>query len=324
MKAIRVHQFGPPEVLQLETLPDPVPAAGQVLVRVRASGVNPVDTYIRAGNYGTLPAVPYIPGSDSAGTVAAVGDQVPEWRVGDRVYIGGTLAGRALGAYAELAVCDRRQIHRLNDRVSFEQGAAVNVPYATAYRALVHKAHAQPGEAVLIHGASGGVGLAAVQLALALGLRVIATAGSERGLHIVHEQGAHVVLDHRQLNHLDPLADLTVGRGVDIVLEMLANVNLAHDLTVLGKNGRIVVIGNRGSIEINPREIMRREASVTGVFLFNATADELLSIHAALEAGLANGTLRPVVNQQFALADAARAHTAVLQPGACGKIVLIP
>ena len=324
MKAIRVHQFGPPEVLQLETLPDPVPAAGQVLVRVRASGVNPVDTYIRAGNYGTLPAVPYIPGSDAAGTVAAVGDQVPEWRVGDRVYIGGTLAGRALGAYAELAVCDRRQIHRLNDRVSFEQGAAVNVPYATAYRALVHKAHAQPGEAVLIHGASGGVGLAAVQLALALGLRVIATAGSERGLHIVREQGAHVVLDHRQLNHLDPLADLTVGRGVDIVLEMLANVNLAHDLTVLGKNGRIVVIGNRGSIEINPREIMRREASVTGVFLFNATADELLSIHAALEAGLTNGTLRPVVNQQFALADAARAHTAVLQPGACGKIVLIP
>ena len=324
MKAIRVHHFGPPEVLQLETLPDPVPAAGQVRVRISASGVNPVDTYIRAGNYGGLPTLPYIPGSDAAGIVEAVGEQVPEWRVGDRVYIGGTLAGRALGAYAELAVCDRRQVHRLNDRVSFEQGAAVNVPYATAYRALVHKAHAQPGEAVLIHGASGGVGLAAVQLALALGLRVIATAGSERGLHIVSEQGALVVLDHRQPNYLDPLADLTVGRGVDIVLEMLANVNLTRDLEVLGRNGRVVVIGNRGSIEINPREIMRREASVTGVFLFNATPDELLSIHAALEAGLANGTLRPVVNQQFALADAARAHAAVLQPGACGKIILIP
>jgi len=324
MKAIRVHEFGPPEVLQFETLPDLAPAAGQVLVRVRASGVNPVDTYIRAGNYGTLPALPFIPGSDAAGTVEAVGDLVPEWRVGDRVYIGGTLAGRALGAYAEFAVCDRRQVHRLNDRVSFEQGAAVNVPYATAYRALVHRAHAQPGEAVLVHGASGGVGLAAVQLALARGLRVIATAGSERGLHIVREQGAHIVLDHRQPNYLDPLADLTVGRGVDVVLEMLANVNLARDLAVLGKTGRVVVIGNRGTIEINPREIMRREASVTGVFLLNATPDELLSIHAALEAGLANGTLRPVVNQQFALADAARAHTAVLQPGACGKIVLIP
>ena len=324
MKAIRVHQFGPPEVLQLETLPDLAPAPGQVLVRISASGVNPVDTYIRAGNYGGLPALPYIPGSDAAGTVEAVGDQVPEWRAGDRIYIGGTMAGRALGAYAEFALCDRRQVHRLSDRVSFEQGAAVNVPYATAYRALVHKAHAQPGEAVLIHGASGGVGLAAVQLALALGLRVIATAGSERGLHIVREQGAHVVLDHRQPDYLDSLADFTVGRGVDVVLEMLANVNLAHDLAVLGKNGRVMVIGNRGSIEINPREIMRREASVTGVFLFNATPDELLSIHAALEAGLANGTLRPVVNQQFALADAARAHEAVLQPGACGKIVLIP
>jgi len=324
MKAIRVHQFGPPEVLQLETLPDLAPGPGQVLVRIRAAGVNPVDTYIRAGNYGGLPALPYIPGSDAAGTVEAVGDQVPEWRVGDRVYIGGTAAGRALGAYAELAVCERRQVHRLSDRVSFEQGAAVNVPYATAYRALVHKAHAQPGEAVLIHGASGGVGLAAVQLALALGLRVIATAGSERGLHIVREQGAHVVLDHRQPDYLDPLADFTVGRGVDVVLEMLANVNLAHDLAVLGKNGRVMVIGNRGSIEINPREIMRREASITGVFLFNATPDDLLSIHAALEAGLANGTLRPVVNQQFALADAARAHAAVLQPGAAGKIVLIP
>ena len=324
MKAIRVHQFGPPEVLQLETLPDLAPAPGQVLVRISASGVNPVDTYIRAGNYGGLPALPYIPGSDAAGTVEAVGDQVPEWRAGDRVYIGGTLAGRALGAYAEFALCDRRQVHRLSDRVSFEQGAAVNVPYATAYRALVHKARAQPGEAVLIHGASGGVGLAAVQLALALGLRVIATAGSERGLHVVREQGAHVVLDHRQPDYLDSLADFTVGRGVDVVLEMLANVNLAHDLAVLGKNGRVMVIGNRGSIEINPREIMRREASVTGVFLFNATPDELLSIHAALEAGLANGTLRPVVNQQFALADAARAHAAIGKPGACGKIVLVP
>ena len=324
MKAIRVHQFGPPEVLQLETLPEPMPGAGQVLVRVKAAGVNPVDTYIRAGTYGTLPALPFIPGSDAAGVIEAVGDQVPEWRVGDRVYIGGTVAGRAHGAYAELAVCERRQVHRLNDRVSFEQGAAVNVPYATAYRALIQKAHAQPGEMVLIHGASGGVGVAAVQLALALGLRVIATAGSERGLHIVREQGAHVVLDHRQANYLDPIADLTAGRGVDIILEMLANVNLALDLSVLGKNGRVAVIGNRGSIEINPREIMRREASVTGVFLFNATPEELLSIHAALEAGLANGTLHPVIGQQFALADAARAHETILKPGACGKIVLVP
>ena len=324
MKAIRVHQFGPPEVMRPETLPEPTPGPGQVLVRLRAVGINPVDTYIRAGKYGTLPTLPFTPGADAAGTIESVGPETPEWRVGDRVYIGGTQAGRALGAYAEVAISDRRQVHRLNERVSFEQGAAVNVPYATAYRALVHKAHAQPGEAVLIHGASGGVGIAAVQLALALGLRVIATAGSETGLQIVREQGAPVVLDHRQPNYLDPVADVTGGRGVDIILEMLANVNLARDLTWVAKNGRVIVIGNRGTVEIDPREIMRREASVTGVFLFNSPPDELLSIHAALEAGLANGTLRPVIAQQFALADAARAHTAVLQPGACGKIVLVP
>jgi len=324
MKAIRVHQFGPPEVMRLETGPEPTPGPSQVLVRLRAVGVNAVDTYIRAGKYGTLPTLPFTPGADAAGTIESVGPEVLEWRVGDRVYIGGTQAGRALGAYAEVAISDRRQVHRLNERVSFEQGAAVNIPYATAYRALVHKAHAQPGEAVLIHGASGGVGIAAVQLALALGLRVIATAGSETGLQIVREQGVPVVLDHRQANYLDPIADVTGGRGVEIILEMLANVNLARDLTLLAKNGRVIVIGNRGTIEIDPREIMRREAIVTGVFLFNAPPEELLSIHAALEAGLANGTLRPVIGQQFALADAARAHTAVIQPGACGKIVLVP
>ena len=324
MKAIRVHQFGPPEVMRLETGPEPTPGPSQVLVRLRAVGVNAVDTYIRAGKYGTLPTLPFTPGADAAGTIESVGPEVLEWRVGDRVYIGGTQAGRALGAYAEVAISDRRQVHRLSERVSFEQGAAVNIPYATAYRALVHKAHAQPGEAVLIHGASGGVGIATVQLAMALGLRVIATAGSETGLQIVREQGVPVVLDHRQANYLDPVADVTGGRGVEIILEMLANVNLARDLTLLAKNGRVIVIGNRGTIEIDPREIMRREASVTGVFLFNAPSEELLSIHAALEAGLANGTLRPVIGQQFALADAARAHTAVLQPGACGKIVLVP
>ncbi len=310
--------------MRLETGPDPTPGPSQVLVRLRAVGVNAVDTYIRAGKYGTLPPLPFTPGADAAGTIESVGPEVLEWRAGDRVYIGGTQAGRALGAYAEVAISDRRQIHRLNERVSFEQGAAVNIPYATAYRALVHKAHAQPGEAVLIHGASGGVGIATVQLAMALGLRVIATAGSETGLQIVREQGVPVVLDHRQANYLDPVADVTGGRGVDLILEMLANVNLARDLTLLAKNGRVIVIGNRGTIEIDPREIMRREASVTGVFLFNASAEELLSIHAALEAGLANGTLRPVIGQQFALADAARAHTAVFQPGACGKIVLVP
>lgn len=153
------------------------------------------------------------------------------------------------------------------DRLSFAQGAGINVPYATAYRALFQKAQTKDGETVLVHGASGGVGIAAVQLAVAAGLRVIGTAGSERGLQLVREQGAHQVRDHRQPGYLD-------GIEVDVIMEMLANVNLAKDLTALAKFGRVVVIGSRGNVEITPREIMRRDATVLGMLLFNIPAQE--------------------------------------------------
>jgi NADPH2:quinone reductase len=176
----------------------------------------------------------------------------------------------------------------------------------------------------LIHGASGGVGVAGVQLARAAGLTVIGTAGTDRGRELEAVQGAHHVLDHRAPGYLDELLKLTQGRGVDIVLEMLANVNLAKDLSVLAPGGRVVVIGNRGSIEINPREIMRRDAAVMGMVLFNASRQDLMSIHAALGAGLENGTLRPVVGREIPLAAAPEAHRAVMEPGAFGKIVLVP
>jgi len=303
MQAIRVHQFGSPAVLKLETLPDPQPAAGQALVHIKAIGVNPVDTYVRSGNYATLPALPYTPGSDAAGITAD----------GQRVYLSGSLTG----TYASHALCEPRHLRPLPDNISFAQGAALNVPYATAYRALFQKARVVAGETVLIHGASGGVGLAAVQYAVAHGCRVIGTAGSDRGLALVREQGAHQVLDHRQPDYL-------AGLSADVILEMLANVNLAKDFTALANRGRIVIIGNRGAIEINPREIMRREAVISGVLLFAATADELTVIHTGIAAGLANGTLRPVIAQQFPLADAAQAHEAVMQSGATGKIVLVP
>ena len=211
---------------------------------------------------------------------------------------------------------------RCRPAVSFPQGAGVNVPYATAFRALFQLAHAQAAETVLVHGASGGVGIAGVQLARAAGLTVFGTAGTERGRELVAVQGAHHVLDHRAPSYLDELMKLTDGRGVDVVLEMLANVNLAKDLSVLAQRGRIVVIGNRGNIEINPREIMRREAAVMGMMLWIASRQELASIHAALVAGLENGSLRPVVGKELPLSEAARAHRAVMEPGAYGKMVL--
>jgi NADPH2:quinone reductase len=290
------------------------------VVRVKAVGVNPYDTYMRQGTYAIKPALPYTPGSDAAGIVELVGDGVAGLAVGDRVYVGGTLTG----AYSEQTLAEAWQVHPLPPNVTFSQGAGINVPYATAFRALFHMAHAQAGETVLIHGASGGVGVAGVQLARAAGLKVIGTGGTERGRELVAAQGAHHVLDHHALDYLDELLKLTGGRGVDVVLEMLANVNLAKDLSVLASKGRVVVIGNRGNIEINPREIMRRDAAVLGMVLWNAGRQELAGIHAAIVAGLENGSLRPVVGKELPLADAPQAHRAVMEPGAHGKIVLTP
>jgi len=320
MKAIRVSAYGGPSVLKLEEVPAPQPGATQVLVRNHAVGVNPVDTYLRSNTDNRGPKLPYTPGSDSAGVVEAVGNAVTTARKGDRVYVGGTLSG----SYAELSLCEQTQVHALPGPVSFAQGAAMNVPYATAFHALFHRAHGEAGESVLVHGASGGVGIAAVQLARARGLMVIGTAGTDRGRKMVAEQGAHHVLDHTAPGYLDELLKLTGGQGVDVILEMLANVNLQKDFGALAMRGRIAVIGNRGTVEINPRFAMNKNAVILGVALFHATPAQLAGIHAALVEGLRNGTLRPVIHQELPLGQAPRAHEAVMENGHHGKIVLVP
>jgi NADPH2:quinone reductase len=280
--------------LSFEQLPDPQPGPNQVLIRVRAIGVNPVETYLRSGSNPAL-ALPYTPGTDVAGEVLAVGDAVRGWPPGARVYSSGTVTG----AYAGMALCEAADVHRLPERISFAQGAAVNIPGATAWRALI-------------------------QLARAAGLTIIATAGTPAGGELVRQLGAHHVLDHRDPAYLQQIAAITDGRGPDIILEMLANVNLAKDLSMLAFNGRVIVIGNRGKIEIDPREAMKRDAEIRGMMLFNISAKEKLAIHRALGAALENGVLNPVINCQLPLAQAARAHEQILQPGARGKIILIP
>lgn len=320
MKAIRVKEFGGPEVLRLEEIPDLLPGRGQVVIRVKAAGVNPVDTYIRAGTYARKPPLPYTPGADGAGVIEQVGEGVTHVKLGDRVYVGGGFTG----TYAERALFEEWAAWPLPAHVSFEQGAAVNVPYVTAFRALFQRAHARGGETVLVHGASGGVGVAAVQLARAAGLHVIGTAGSDRGRTLVLEQGAHEVVDHTAPDHFEKALARTNGRGYDIILEMLANLNLGRDLQVVAPYGRVVVIGSRGVNEINPRDIMQRDAIVLGVALPNIKPDELVAIHSAIAAGLENKTLRPVVGEHIPLLEAARAHIAVLAPGSYGKIVLVP
>lgn len=320
MKGIRVHEFGPPEVMRLMDMPDLRPGPNQLVLRVKAAGVNPVDAYVRSGMYARKPVLPYTPGSDAAGVVESTGEGISQFKVGERVYASGTLTG----AYAEQALCEESQVHRLPENVSFAQGAAINVPYATAYRALFQKAKATAGETVLVHGATGGVGIAAVQLASAAGLKVIGTGGTERGRSLLIEQGAHDALDHRAADHIDQLLALTRGHGVDVILEMLANINLDIDLKALAFGGRLVVIGSRGRVEIDPRAVMSGEGSILGMLLFNASASELASIYAALGAGLEKETLRPVVGKEISLADAARAHREIMEGGAYGKIVLIP
>ena len=324
MKAIRIHTFGEPEVMQLEEVPDPQPGPGQVVVRVHAVGVNPVETYIRSGIY-PKPPTPYTPGNDAAGVVEAVGPEVSQVAVGDRVYITGSISG----TYAEKALCLASRLHPLPVQASYAQGAAINVPYGTAYHALVQRARGLPGESVLVHGASGGVGIAAVQLARAAGMTVIGTAGTDNGRKLVLEQGAHHALDHSATGYLDQVLSLTSGRGVDVILEMLSNVNLGNDLNVLARGGRVAAIGNRGpgnqgTVSVNPRALMSRDAAILGISLGNASERELASMHAAFASGLANGSLRPVIRQEYALAEAAKAHHEVIESRAYGKIVLIP
>lgn len=324
MKAIVVREFGKPDVMKLEAnAPDPTPGPGDVLVRIRAAGVNPVDSYIHTGTYVRKPTLPYTPGFDGAGEVESVGADVTGFSPGDRVYIGGPgYAPSGAGTYAERAIVPPAHVHTLPARSSFAQGAAIGVPYATAYRALFQRAGAKPGETVLIHGATGGVGIAGVELARARGLRVIGSGGTDKGLAAVREHGADVVVNHRTPGYTDDIMRATNGRGVNVIVEMAAHVNLDRDLTLLARGGRVIVVGNRGRVEIDARQAMGRDAAVLGMTLFNASDADLAEIHAAITAGLANGTLNPVIGREMPLADAARAHEAVMEPGALGKIVL--
>lgn len=319
-RAIRVSSFGGVEQLKLEKVAQTLQplSPSQVVVNVHACAVNPVETYIRTGTHTVKPALPYTPGNDGSGIVTHVGDDVKHLSPGDRVYISKSLTG----TYAQQTLCEEQHVHRLPESLSFHQGASIGTAYLTAYRALIQRTRARPNERVLVHGASGGVGLAAVQLGRMYGMKVFGTASSEKGRALVKEQGALYVADHSQEGYVDELMAETKGKGMDVVLEMLANINLAKDLQMLAKNGRIGVIGNRGTIEINPRDTMNTEGDIRGVYLPNATPEDLNEAHAALYGGFATGALNPIVGHVLPLNQASKAHELVMESGACGKIIL--
>jgi NADPH2:quinone reductase len=324
MKAIRAHSFGGPEVLQLDEVDDPTPAAGEVLIDVKAAGVNPADTYMRGGAYAIVPDLPYTPGGDAAGVISAIGDGVTKCKVGDRVFTGVAMGFSMQGCYAEKVLRKAGDVLVLPDKIDFAEGAALGVPYATAHYGLFARGGSKAGETVFIHGASGAVGTAAIQLAKRAGLTVIGSGGSDRGRKLILDEGADHAVDHTADGYLDEIKRLTGGKGPEIVLEMLANVNLAADLDLVAKYGRIIVIGNRGEITINPRMTMMKNLDVRGLALFNGSRAQMEEIMTDLLSGLADGSLCPVVGREMPLADAAKAHEAVLEPGAYGKIVLAP
>ncbi|CAG5128219.1 unnamed protein product [Candidula unifasciata] len=321
VRAVRVTAFGGPEVLKLETIPKPTPKQGEVLIRVYSAGVNPVDTYIRQGN-AVLGKVqpPFVTGLDGAGVVEEVGEGVTEFKAGDRVYI----VGEYSGTCADYTVAPVRKVASLSDKLSFAQGASIGIPYYTAYKALYTLARARPGETVLIHGASGAVGTAAIQIAVANGQRVLGTAGSEKGLELVKKLGADQVFNHREEGYTDKILEATGGKGVDVILEMLANVNLDKDLDIVAFRGRVVVVGCRGNIEISPRKSMVKESTVVGIILFSlANESEWTEIKAGVQAGQKVGWLVPVVAKEYRLEDVAQAHIDILNnSGTLGKLVV--
>ncbi|CAG0913353.1 unnamed protein product [Notodromas monacha] len=347
MKAVKVSQFGAPDVLKLQDSTEiPVPGSNQVqshaynllsldnetnlqvLIELKAAGVNPVDTYIRSGTYASKPKLPYIPGKDGAGVVAKVGREVSDFQVGQRVFC----MTQKMGTYAEFVLADAHEVFSLPDSVSFSQGASVGIPYFTAYRALVLKAQVRSGDTVLIHGASGAVGIAAIQLAKHLGCVVFGTAGSEEGMQLVLSQGAKHVFNHRGDQHMADIMKATGSGGVNVIIEMLADANLHSDLECIAKNGRIVasfifstVVGCRGEANVNPRLLMAKEASVVGVMLGASTEEETIETGRILVDGLREGWLVPVVDKEYRIENVAEAHEEVLEhkSGALGKIVLV-
>ncbi|XP_071947770.1 quinone oxidoreductase-like isoform X2 [Antedon mediterranea] len=321
MRAVRVHAFGGPEVLRLDTdVAIPKPKEKQILVRVHAAGVNPVETYLRQGTYHIKPALPWTPGNDCAGLVEKVGGEVTKFKPGDRVFTYKTVSG----SYAEYTVANENDVFNLPSELSFQQGAAMGIPYFTAYRALILRAKAKAGQKVLVHGASGSVGIASVQLAKAYGMTVYGTAGSSEGLKLVSNIGARNVFNHKEPGYTDKIMEATGGLGVDIIIEMLANVNLQKDLELLARGGTVAVVGNRGNIEINPRLTMVKETSIVGVLFPPGAEEEKQQVNAAIQPGMEQGWIKPVIGKEYTMKEASQAHEDVISnKPTLGRLVIV-
>jgi len=321
MKAMRAHQFGGPEQLRLEDAPDPQVQAGQVQIRVRAAGINPADLVRLSGRLQPL-SLPYIPGTDVCGEVETVGAGVTHVKPGDRVF------GRtSVGGYAEKTCLMASEAILLPANLSFDEGAAIPIPFYTAYRALHYKAALKAGETVLISAGGGGVGVAAIQLAKITGARVLTTVGSPDKAERTRALGADVAINYRQHDFAAEVQKLTDGKGVNVIIENVATDNLAKDLTILARDGRIIIIGTGtgkgpdGSFAV--MHALMKDANILGMSLVNA-GPVIAEMATALTRLFAAGKIKSIISKSYPLSDAQQALADLVAGRVFGKLVLHP
>ena len=321
MKAMCAHQFGGPEQLRLDEAPEPQVQAGQVLIRVHAAGINPADLVRLSGRLGSLP-LPFIPGTDVCGEIERLGAGVSNLKQGQRIF------GRALsGGYAEKACLAAEEAVPLPANLSFEEGAAIPIPFYTAYHALHNKAVLKSGETVLVSAGGGGVGVAAIQLARLAGARVITTVGSREKAERVVALGAHIVVNYKEQDFVAEVQKFTDKKGIDVIIENVAADNLAKDFLAVAPRGRIVVIGTgtgkAGDASFPVFAALMKDVTMLGMSLINAGAaiPEMARILSGL---FGEGKIKAVVSKSYPLTQAPQALEDLVAARVFGKLVLTP
>lgn len=326
MRAVRYHEYGDENVLTLEEdVEKPTPAPDQVLVRIEAASVNPIDTYLREGAVPPATGLPHTGGSDMAGVVETVGDDVTEFEAGDRVFATG-LGISSPGTYAEYTVAPANMLASLPATVSFREGAAAAMAFATAWRALVDRGELSVGDVCLVHGAAGGVGHAAVQVAARAGSYVIGTAREGDPASLARSVGADAVVDYRSDDLASDLEAAADGREIDVALEPHADSNLAADLERLARGGRIVVIGEESPITISsgPSMAAKRADADLRFMSIAASPNDQAPILRRVGPRLADERFSVEIDSVFGLDELPAAHDRVLSSGVLGKIVIDP
>jgi NADPH2:quinone reductase len=323
MRVIEIIKFGGPEVLEIAQRPMPVPGPGEVLIKVVAAGVNRPDVVQRYGKYPPPPGASDIPGLEVSGHVAALGDGVVQWQEGDAVCA--LVSG---GGYAEYCIAPQAQCLRLPSRLTLVEAAGVPETFFTVWTNVFERGRLRAGESLLVHGGTSGIGTTAIQLGVAFGARVFATAGSPAKVDACHELGAALAVNYRTTDWVGAFREATSGRGVDLVLDIVGGDYLPRNLDVLAVEGRLVQIAflQSSKVEVDLMAVMRRRLTITGSTLRPRSVEDKGAIAGQLAARVwplfEQGTVRPVIHAEFPLARAADAHRMMEEGQHIGKIVL--